>query len=134
MRAQAQLPVGVDDAVVVLAVRRRLANHVHDVNHALDFGAVVHVHGPGFLDVVAGETLVAVKALLVAGVDFPDRDGHTIPHVSGLFDGGVEVELQPGSADVPGADELGIRTAVRHLFLNHIASVGDVLHCSVSPS
>lgn len=40
LRAQAELPVGVLDALVVGAVGRRLANHLHDVNHAFDLRAV----------------------------------------------------------------------------------------------
>ena len=128
MRAQAELPVGVLDALVVGAVGRRLANHLHDVNHAFDLRAVRHVHGPALLDVVAGESFVAVKAPFVAVVDFPDGNGHPVALVACLFDVGVEVELQPGSGDVPGADEPGIRTAECHLFLNHVRSVSDVLH------
>ena len=85
------------------------------------------------LDVIAGVSFVAVKAPFVAVVDFPDGDGDAVALVACLFDGGVEVELQPGPGDVPGADEHGIRTAECHLFLNHVASVSDVLHFLFPP-
>ena len=78
------------------------------------------MHGPALLDVVAGVSFVAVKAPFIAVVDFPDGYGHPVALVACLFDGGVEVKLQPGSGDVPGADEPGIRTAECHLFLNHV--------------
>ena len=60
---QAEPFVGIADAIVIAGVRDQRPDHVHDVDHALDLRAVIHVDLDRLLDVVIREALVAVELL-----------------------------------------------------------------------